>query len=217
MNISLLASLPISKSIAYVLGLMFPLVKIKSIPLLDNKSYLIGPVNHNKNMITDDQLAAHFKSVRHLLITDDNTKDILIKDNQVNKIQSKRGFSILIETGEKTSAECDAILFSLVEKIQNSSEEIKKEFVCGCFDGRSSWDTTSGYLSIDVDRNSRKHELIKNIIESLNINVNVNAREPDYNKNDQIRIKPDSLKQFMKEIGLYSVCRTELVKKGLGI
>lgn len=211
MDISEMRTAQMSRALAYALGLSFPFYKSKKV---NGVNYVLGCVNHNPGMITDEDLAKHFKSVKELFDTDLHTKTILIKDNRVNKIQSKLGFSILINQRNYTDDECIDIMTDKVRGIEIGPEEYKIEFAKGCFDGRSSWDKTAHFLSIDVDRNYDRQNLMVRIIESLGININVNNRDINHPKNDQVRIKPDSLHYFMRKVGLYSTFRERQVENG---
>ena len=69
------------------------------------------------------------------------------------------------------------------------------------------------FLALDTDRVYERQDLIKSIFEDLEIDLNVNRRELNHPKNDQIRLKPKSLARFMKEVGLYSKVRKQAVEK----
>ena len=166
-------------------------------------------------MVTDENLTNHYKEIRKLTNSDSITKSVEIKDNKVNKINKKRGFSILIDKTGYTDDECINILLDKTKEIANASDDIKREFVRGCFDGRGSWDTTMRCLSVDVDRDYDKQNLIADIIESLGITVNINRRDIDHKKNDQIRIKKESVKDYIDNVGFYSVCRKKQIENGI--
>ncbi|BAW18127.1 hypothetical protein MBVG596_0277 [Mycoplasmopsis bovigenitalium] len=214
MNILELKSCQINRALAYTLGLIYPLYKEKK---LGKTQYILGCVNHNHGKVTQSELAEHYKSVLQLINKDMNKNKPILKSNKTSDhtISPKDGFTVLIEKSDLDTEECLAILTQKVKDIKMSSKDIKREFVKGCFDGRSSWDKTAHYLSIDVDRNYDRQDLIIDIIESLNIKLNVNRRGKNHSKNDQLRIKIDSLDYFMSNIGLYSVCRTNIVKNAL--
>ncbi len=212
MDIVELKQAKMSRALAYAIGLSYPLYKSKEV---NGRDCILGCVNHNPGFITDEDLAKHFKSVRELFDQYEETKYIEIKDNTVNKIQPKKGFSLLIPKKGKIDAECLRILDDKVVEITNSTDDIKKEFVKGCFDGRSSWDTTMFFLSIDVDRDTNKQARIETIITSLGIKVNINNRGDGHPKNDQIRIRKDSICDYVANIGMYSTYRLKLVEQGI--
>lgn len=204
MKISELDTRNINVGIAYLIGLVYPLikeVKYKGI------NHLAGQVNHQSNMITDAELTTHFKLIYDFLSTH-IPEGFLLLSNSENKLSKKKGFSILIENDIVGNND---ILNKMVEIIRKSDLEIKKYFVRGCFDGRSSYDKSSGYLSIDVDRDYSKQAIIKEIIASFDIDVNLNTRDYDHKKNDQIRIQRKSLKDFISKIGLFSLRRNKIL------
>lgn len=204
MKISELDTRNINVGIAYLIGLVYPLikeVKYKGI------NHLAGQVNHQSNMVTDAELTTHFKLIYDFLSTH-IPEGFLLLSNLENKLSTKKGFSILIESDSVCNND---ILNKIVEIIRNSDLEIKKYFVRGCFDGRSSYDKSSGYLSIDVDRDYSKQAVIKEIIASFDIDVNINPRDSDHKKNDQIRIQRKSLKDFISKIGLFSLRRNKIL------
>lgn len=198
----------INPATAYIIGLTLPLYKEKK---LRGSYYIIGAVNHNANMITEEEIALHFMSVNSLIEESlPNADDCLVYNQSpiYGTIQPKKGFSVILEK------DID-IYSSMVEsarKILNEPENIKVAFVKGCFDGRSSFDTSRHYLSLDVDRKLHIQEIIKDIINSLGISVNLNQREYDHPKNDQVRIAPQSLRKYMTKVGFYSERRKTIIQ-----
>ena len=214
MNIRELQNTQMNKALAYTLGLIYPLYKEKK---LNNKEYILGCVNHNAGKVTQDELNKHFRDVYKMFNICMGNLAPEIKTNKTAEytISPKEGFTVLVEKTGVAEAQCIEILTQKVQEIKSSSIEIKKEFVKGCFDGRASWDTTLHYLTIDVDREYRRQDLIIQIIKSLGILVNNNRRATNHKKNDQIRIKPDSVNYFMNNIGMYSACRTNIINKAI--
>lgn len=212
MNIKELEQNQMNNALAYTLGLIFPLYK--ELTLDNENSFILGCVNHNAGKVTQEEISKHYIAVCRLFNMYYGDKGPQIKANKTEEytISPKLGFSVLVEKTGVSKNECIDILTKRVEEISNSSEEIKKEFIKGCFDGRSSYDTGSKYLSIDADNDYEKQELIKKIIESLGIDVNINSREHDKARNHQIRIKSTSLNKFMSDVGLFSVCRTKIIE-----
>ena len=214
MNISEFSKWDMDEAQAYVIGLIYPLFKHKNV---NGKYYLIGSVNHNQNAITKDELDKHFLRVNSILKKSKSKVIPEIKANKSNgiSISPKAGFSILVETLEYSEKDILDILDSKVEIISKDDSKIKKQFVIGCFDGRSSWDKTAKFLSIDVDRDLDRQSKIEKIITSLGIEVNINNRGEGHKKNDQIRIKSNSIEKFLIEIGLYSICRLNIINREL--
>ena len=206
----------INPATAYILGLCFPLLKKKS--LKDNQYFILGSVNHNSGQITDSELNSHFFDVSELFkeyLGQYNTDDLMMYNNTpiYGRIQAKEGFSVIMEIDIDNY---DSQLFGMAKQVRNSkNNENKILFIRGCFDGRASFDTTAHYLSIDVDRNIARQDLIVDIIQSVGIKVNLNRRGDGSSKNDQIRIEPKSLERYAEVIGFYSVRRRSIVSKYL--
>lgn len=214
MHINELRYIEMNKAVAYTLGLIYPLYKEKT---LNAKEYILGCVNHNAGKVTQDELNKHYIAVYKLFRECMESEAPEIKTNKTAEytISPKEGFTVLIDKTGVSKEECLNILTEKVRKVKEASTEIKKEFVKGCFDGRASWDTTAHYLSIDVDREYERQDLVMEIMESLGIMLNNNRRDWNHKKNDQIRIKQDSLQKFMCNVGLYSSCRTNIVEKAM--
>lgn len=214
MNIYELKDSQMNRALAYALGLIYPLYKEKK---LNAREYILGCVNHNSGKVTQDELNEHYREVYQLFkqCMRENAPELKTNKTVDYTISPKEGFTVLIEKTNVAEDVCIDILTQKVKEIKMSSPDIKQEFVKGCFDGRASWDTTAHYLSIDVDRNYDRQDLVIEIIESLGIDLNVNRRDKNHKKNDQIRIKPDSLSRFMSYIGLYSACRKNIVDKAM--
>ncbi|WP_038102744.1 hypothetical protein, partial [Ureaplasma diversum] len=171
----------------------------------------------NSGMVSDDELASHFLLIIKLINKYMSMIKPEIKSNDSSEFQisSKDGFTILIEKTNVSTEKCIDILTNKVNSIKNSNEQIRAAFIRGCFDGRSSYDTTSNYLSIDVDRNYNKQNLIVEILKLSEIYVNLNRRDSNHKKNDQIRIKKESLDKLLNSIDMYSVRRKKTIIKFL--
>ena len=209
MKISDYFKMGINPATSYILGLSYPMLKIKQIR---DDYYILGSVNHNPNMITDQEIAIHFMEVSNLLnqYISDPLDMILVYNNSpvYGKLQSKRGFSVVMQLDIDDYKER---MEAMVVDLQNASEECRIQFTRGCFDGRSSFDTTRHFLAIDVDRDHHRQDIIAAIVESLGIELNINRREPGYDKNDQIRILPQKLSRYMQKVGFYSARRHKII------
>lgn len=199
-------NLPVSKSKAYILGLTLPL--FKQIKTKNNLVFVVGQVSHNANKIDETELLSHFRSVLKLIEEDD--LEFEIKDNKHKlygkSISSKVGFSVILLDDVKDS---EIKLREILVEAIDWDESLKYMLIRGIFDGRSSVDTTYGYLSIDVDRNHIKQVELEKIINSIGLQVNINRRASDYKKNDQIRIIKRNKELFISKIGLFSIVRLE--------
>jgi hypothetical protein len=214
MTILELEQATINPGLAYALGLIYPLYKEK---VLNGREYILGGVNHNSGKVTQSQLADHYKAVFELFAKNNLSSTLTLKTNKCPEytITAKEGFTVLIDKTNVEKEQCLTILTKKVKEISVAEKNIKTEFVKGCFDGRSSFDTTYHFLALDVDRNYGRQDLIIHIIESLQIELNVNRREINHSKNDQIRIKPANLLYYISNIGMYSSCRKQIIEKAL--
>lgn len=215
MKLSEIENAELSSAICYIIGLIYPLTKEKD---YGNHKYIIGSINHNVDMITDEELAAHFHTILNLFQNENIDTDCL-KNNKSRdfgfSISAKKGFSVVIDATGYTSKKIQEVLTGKVRKIKESANEYKKEFAKGCFDGRASWDTTAKYFSVDVDRNHPKQDLIESIFNDFDIELNKNQRVIDHPKNDQLRIKPTSIEKYFDEIGTYSLARRKILENGI--
>lgn len=210
MKVSELKNIKLTKELAYVIGLVYPLNKSTE---YNNRSYLVGPINYNA--IDDDDLTNHFLKINDLIKEITPSPKLYSNKTSNRTISNKKGFSILLEKNLDTK-KCDEILTNIVKEIlHHDSDEIRRYFIIGCFDGRSSWDRTAHYISIDVDRDYEKQDLIELIANSFNIELNKNRRAKDHNKNDQLRIKKKSLNLFLSKIGFLSRHRKNLIENEL--
>lgn len=214
----------LSPAVAYVIGMTLPLYKEKT---LGGISYIVGSVNHNPNpgnviletpnvslsYVSEAEIGQHFNIVNNFFKFNGLDVKILANRNNVGSISAKNGFSILINKGEKTTDECKSILKECLDVISRSSDEIKCNFIKGCFDGRSSLDWNNNrkivrYFAVDVDRDHQLQEEINKIANSIKISLNINQRSHDHSKNDQIRIKHDAFLAFEENIGFFSPFRS---------
>lgn len=214
MTILELEQASMNPGLAYALGLIYPLYKEK---VLNGCEYILGSVNHNSGKVSQSQLADHYKAVFELFAKNNLSTALTLKTNKCPEytITAKEGFTVLIDKTNVDKEQCLDILTKKVKDISISNKTIKTEFVKGCFDGRSSFDTTYHFLALDVDRNYERQDLIIEITQSLQIELNVNRREINHAKNDQIRIKPTNILYYITNIGTYSSCRKQIIEKAL--
>lgn len=236
MTIEQLNNLEMSTVVAYIVGMTLPLYKEKE---LNGTCYIVGAVNHNPRpqgiaednlrYVSEVDLLEHFSIVNTFVngTTPQDSQNFLLlaNRNEYGSISSKKGFSILIEKGNKSTEECKNILLSKLESISNNSTDIKCSFIKGCFDGRSSidWGNENDegfravrYISVDVDRNYNLQTMIKSIAASINIELNLNQRNNGHSRNDQIRITPNSFESFFSQCAFFSPFRNRQIKNVLG-
>lgn len=211
MTIKELQKTKITPGLSYVLGLIYPLYKTGK----NNKgeAFIKGCINYNS--VSEEDLAEHFRFVINFF-NENSLENIDVKSNKQDgfSISSKKGFSILIWIENLKESECIKILTEKIQELKSSNDkESKRAFARGCFDGRSSFDTTMHFLSVDTDRVYERQDLIKSIFDDLDIELNLNRRKINYQKNDQIRLKPKSISKYLKEVDLYSKTRKQALEK----
>lgn len=209
MTILELEETTINPGIAFILGLIYPLYKTGRNK--ESSEFIKGGINYNS--ISEEELANHFKLVMNFL-EENKIDNIDIKANKQSdfSISTKKGFSVLIWKESLSDEACIKILTKKIFEIKESDNiEVKKAFAKGCFDGRSSFDTTYHCLSIDTDQNYYRQDLIKSIFDDLEISLNLNRRAINYGKNDQLRIMPKFLEKYIKDINLFSNFRKNKV------
>lgn len=195
---------------AFILGMVFPLYTEKTAK--NEKRYILGQVRHNAKYISEDDLLEHHKLIKKFLREYDLAEKIQVVANQTEEMGNLsgalRGFTLLIE---KEESESDSTsfekIFNLVKKIDNESNEIKKYFVKGIFDGRSSMDTNSHLIVVDYNLEGEAAETFSSIVGSLGFDLVPNKRHEGEGRNAQFRIKTNSLAKFNNEIGFFSVRR----------
>lgn len=82
MNIREIEWCKMTPALAYVLGMIFPLCKTKKIAQLGEKEFLIGSVNHNSGMVSEEELNQHYLKVYQLLNKYDDIKQIELRTNK---------------------------------------------------------------------------------------------------------------------------------------
>ena len=229
MTINELAQTNMSEGLAYLIGLTFPLLTDKEeiVDKFHNRKYVGGCVNHNE--VSDEDKAIHFQCVLRLFASCD-ILNVTIKNNKKNPADKKdfsctpkMGFTCLIETTGVGIHTTEEILRNRVLEIETANIDIRKAFVRGCFDGRGSWDSTLHMFSVDIDRKADEKEdrvdqfLLRRICESVigKDSIQLNQREKDHKKNDQMRIRKNFLNSFLTHVGLYSMARTHILEQHL--
>lgn len=202
MKMSELCGLPMDETKAYLLGLCFPLFRETK---FKDKRVILGCVNHNK--ASDELISIHYSRLFDLLKENGFHERIQILENKTLGIK-KKGFTVVIESDDNAQKLMDEVVSNLV----NENKNIREHFIKGCFDGRSSYDKTLMCLSVDVDRDETKQDLIYGVGLSLGFGFNLNRRAKDHEKNDQVRVRRTDLKKFLNNIGFLSEIRAEKLR-----
>lgn len=216
-----------SNSKAYILGLLFTRIDI-GIKTDSNKNYLIGQIAHNPNMVTNNDIMGHLMNLSELLLKDnidinnltifnDNIK-IVSDDINKGRRSGKKGFVVGFEIdidNENLERIKNKINTDLMELVKEIPDEHINYLLAGTIDGRSSYDTTLGFISIDINRDYAKQELIRKTISKKNIGIQINARDKNHKKADQLRYSPDYIQNILDTIPLLSNARIKKIRSAL--
>ncbi|WP_102346374.1 hypothetical protein [Bacillus sp. Marseille-P3661] len=203
----------LTKNVAYFLGLLMADEQV----ILNDEKYWIAPVRHNPKQFNPVELEEHYNIVKSLAVEINKAefthfisyyKERGVKFKKYNA--GKDGFVTLFKQ-EEVEYSLDDLIDDISFGLQNGSSSIKRAFLVGVFDGRSSYDKTYKFIAMDIENDSLI-ELLGGILGSrgieAKINNSLNARKRDNLKakprKGQIRIKYE---EFLSKIGFISPIR----------
>ncbi|WP_252249200.1 hypothetical protein [Clostridium sp. VAP23] len=176
------------------------------------QKYWIAPVRHNNVYLTNAELESHFQHVKALAtkLSNNTLMASTIKKNQLDSGKFNRlvGFGTFF----KTTGTVDIIdmIPDVKRALLASTNEVKRCFIAGMFDGRGSIDInknkgTIRYIVLDCE-NETVGRFLCEVVDDYGLSYNYNqARERlegGKPRKDQLRI-PGS-EDFIKKIGLIS-------------
>lgn len=191
----------------------------------NNNEYWLAPVRHNPSYITTEELEQHFYFIKKLSskISNETLMASTIKNNgiEVPKFRRMTGFATFFKSIEPTRIETIAEQVKL--SILKSSNEIKRSFIVGLFDGRGALDINSknnNIRNISLDCNNEYVagilvEIIEDFGLPTNYNISRDRKEGGRPRDNQLRI-PDGY-EFMKQIGFISIRKFEAIKRGFNL
>lgn len=181
---------------AYFLGGMF--AANESVTKGDMKHW-ISPVRHNSGHITIEELEEHFMYVNAL--SKKLSNETLMKDTIISNGFDSGKFNRLVGFGTFFKSINDSELELLIPEVKNalfnSSDEIKRCFIIGMFDGRGSIDRNSKtgvirQIALDCD-NATVGDFLCNVLDDYGVEYNYNTArdrlEGGRARKDQLRIK----------------------------
>lgn len=199
----------LNPSAAYVIGLL----------LCDEQFYHNGrrfwqaSIRHNPRQATTEELQQHLEQVR--LIVQElglaNSFNLIpfYKQRNINIVKYSAGKIGIIGAIEQLIQEynIENLLQDITQPLLNSNNEIKRAFLVGVFDGRSSYDKTAKFISLDFNNDS-VCELLLTILNDLNVIYNTNYSRDRIAggapRSNQLRIKHLI---YLSSIGLISPVR----------
>lgn len=199
---------------AYFLGM---LISANEQIVINGRRYWIAPVRHNPQEVQPEDLERHYNNVKTIARNIELDQNVHMRGYfQANSVRlpsftSHKGFVTLVPQ-IKDQYSMQDLINDVSGVIKNASQEIKRSFLVGAFDGRSSYDKTYKMVSMDgttVESMDLFEELLGDFGLDVNINGGFSARKRE-NPNakprkTQIRVK-DPLK-FLKKIGYVSDTR----------
>ena len=128
----------------------------------------------------------------------------------------KHGFGVLLKI-------INSDLDDFLNDINNDLNEIMKTipsdyidyFIAGTIDGRSSYDKTTNYIALDIDRDYEKQDILERTLEKSKYKYNLNKRSLDHKKEDQLRYDGSERERIINQIPLLSECRKNKIKESL--
>ncbi|MET3682930.1 hypothetical protein ABID56_001020 [Alkalibacillus flavidus] len=211
----------LTENTAYFLGLLLADESIA----LEGRTHWIAPVRHNPKKYDMTSLEHHYylvKSLSEQIGKENKTffidyfKSIGVKFSKFNA--GKYGFVTLFEQTEDEYT-LEKLVDDIFQPLKNSSHTVLQAFLVGCFDGRSSYDKTYKFISLDI-QNQNLFNLIAELISRLGIKANLNNSHNARKRNNsgstpragQIRIKSH---EYLENIGFISPIKFENAVQGV--
>lgn len=179
----------------------------------------ILPVIHNpvkgreEKEVQENKINQHQKTLKKIVKTLGGKP--LLKPHPAYKEAlpgNKRGFAFSFLT--ESYSTFDELLAFAKQLIDPADARIKQAFVIGAFDGRCSFDKNSKMITLDCLTQTGT-EYIKELLASFSIACNYNTarqRIEDYeDRKPQLRINSRDVPVFMKEFGLISTIKSEII------
>lgn len=219
---------------AYFLGGIFAANESVQV---EDKMYWIAPVRHNNNYLTNEELEEHFQNIKILSnkLSNETLMAQTIRQNRLDSGKFNRlvGFGTFFES--KNGTPLEHLIPSVKKALLNSSDEVKRCFIVGMFDGRGAFDRNKQtgairYVALDCE-NSIIGAFLCEILDSCGIAYNYNTARDRLGggapRKDQLRIPGSekylekfgfiSQKKFEVGISCYDIPNTYMVKNEDGI
>lgn len=204
---------------------------------VDDRMYWIAPVRHNNNYLTNEELEVHFENIQ-ILSNKLSSKTLMAQKIRQNKLDSGKfnrsvGFGTFFES--KTGKRLEDLIPFIKDALLNSSDEVKRCFIVGMFDGRGSFDINKQtgairYIVLDCE-NPTIGDFLCEILDDYGITYNYNTARDRLGggapRKDQLRIPGSekylekfgfiSQKKFEVGISCYDISNTYIVKNEDGI
>ena len=207
----------LTESVAYFLGGIF--ASEEQVVASGNR-YRVDPVRYNYSAATAMEIAQHYELVRDIAVHV-NGQTVMVENIRGTALDSGKnrmpGFSTFFENTSLT--ELTDLIPALKSALQQSPWNVKRTFLVGAFDGRSSADIDKKthkirMLSLDCI-SDQAGAFLSEMVELCGIDYNYNThrdrKEGGRPRNPQLRIKDVDF--YMDKIGLISPRRINLIKR----
>ncbi len=178
----------------------------------NDRLFWIAPVRHNPGYLTPEELEEHFISIKASAakLNNETLMSTTIKSNNLDsgKFGRLSGFGTFFESKNKTPL--NDMIPDIKTALFASSQEVKRCFIAGMFDGRGSIDINKKngkirYIVLDCE-NSVVGNFLSEVVNDYGFNYNYNqARERLEGGNprkDQLRIAGSE--DYIEKIGFIS-------------
>ena len=209
-----LKSKVLNNQTAYILGLI---ISANEQMMIRGKKYWIAPVRHNSTEVLPEGLERHYNNVKAIARSMDLETNVQMRGYfQANGVKlpsftSHKGFVTIIPQ-IKDQYSIQDLISDVIDAIRASSSEIKRSFLVGAFDGRSSYDKTYKMISMD-GTTTESMDLFEELLGEFGLEVNINGgysarkRENPSAKPRKTQIRVKEPLKFLKRIGYVSETR----------
>jgi len=201
----------LSPEVAYFLGAVFSANESFE---FESKQYWLAPVRHNYGQASEEQIFEHAQFLTQSIGRANGSilmKDEIRKNNWFNSksitdaFKSKQGFAAIFES--ENGVTIDLLFDRAKDALAKSSAEVKRAFIAGAFDGRSSVDKHAGYLALDCEI-PKIANYLSGLLGEVDIKCNYNTHrvrmEGGRPRKNQLRIKANDVVGFMSKVGIIS-------------
>lgn len=178
------------------------------------------PIRHNPGQVSQHDIKQHFDFLK-IMSNDVGGKifDSSVLGSNLGFSAGKKGFAILFQSSKYENLN---VVLDNFQIIQNSDKNIKRAFLIGAFDGRSSFDrdtVTGNIRNIAVDCDDKKvHDIISALllefgIAALSQNESRERLSGGRPRKNQLRIPKSGLANFAINIGFISPFRFKIFRQ----
>ena len=212
----------LTPEIAYFLGLLLANERTS----IGGNVYWLAPVRHNPKKFTMPDLRNHFNTVCTIAAKLNHTGYThMVQTLRSHGIRTKKfnagknGFVTLFKQ-TTVGYTIDELVDDISAPLLKSPSHVCRAFLIGVFDGRSSYDKTAQYISIDLEERCSK-DLVEQVLNLFHLSINYNALPSARKRSNpasgrrkkQLRVR--DFEFFLRQIGYLSETRFTKAVTGL--